>query len=152
MNGVLLLDKPKGISSNIALQRAKRLFQAEKAGHTGSLDPLATGLLPICFGEATKFTRFLLESQKYYRLTIKLGIKTTTGDSEGEIVSKSFVSLTTEVIQETLKQFRGPLEQIPPMYSALKSKGRPLYQRFVKNICGRYRGSEDRQAYDITLF
>jgi len=145
VNGVLLLDKPEGISSNIALQRAKRLFQAAKAGHTGSLDPIATGLLPICFGEATKFTRFLLDSNKRYRVTAKLGIKTTTGDSEGVIISESAGIFPTKLIQEKLKQFRGSLQQIPPMYSALKSEGQPLYRLARQGI------SIERQARTIVI-
>lgn len=127
IDGVLLLDKPPGISSNQALQQAKRLLQAAKAGHTGSLDPLATGLLPLCFGEATKFSHFLLDADKSYRAWIKLGITTTTGDAEGEVVNVSPVSLTREQIEVALARFTGSIAQVPPMYSALKHQGKPLY-------------------------
>lgn len=129
LDGVLILDKPKGMSSNAALQVVKRLFGAEKAGHTGSLDPLASGLLPICFGEATKFSRFLLESDKHYRFTAKLGIKTDTGDAEGTILEKKKVpTFSLKEIEEVLNKFRGIYHQIPPMYSALKHQGQPLYK------------------------
>jgi tRNA pseudouridine55 synthase len=127
VHGVLLLDKPLGISSNQALQQAKRLFQAAKAGHTGSLDPLATGLLPICFGEATKFSHFMLDADKSYRALIKLGVTTSTGDAEGEVLQSSPVSLNLQHIQEVLNRFNGPIAQVPPMYSALKHQGKPLY-------------------------
>src|SRR3990167_575885 len=129
IDGILLLDKPKGISSNAALQIVKRLYLAKKAGHTGSLDPLATGLLPLCFGEATKFSQFLLDSDKSYWVEIKLGIKTTTGDAEGEIVQqKENINLDSELFVSTLLKFQGEIEQIPSMYSALKHKGTPLYK------------------------
>lgn len=127
VHGVLLLDKPKGFSSNQALQQAKRLFQAAKAGHTGSLDPLATGLLPICFGEATKFSHYLLDADKSYRAGIKLGVVTTTGDAEGEVVRTSPVKLDQEKIEAVMRKFTGPISQVPPMYSALKHQGKPLY-------------------------
>lgn len=127
VDGVLLLDKPSGISSNQALQLAKRLFQAAKAGHTGSLDPLATGLLPLCFGEATKFSHFLLDADKSYRARIKLGITTTTGDAEGEVLDVSPVSLDREQVEPVLSRFLGAISQVPPMYSALKHQGKPLY-------------------------
>ena len=129
INGILLLNKPLGISSNRALQNVKLLYQAQKAGHTGSLDPQATGMLPICFGEATKISSFLLDSDKSYLTTAKLGITTTTGDTEGEILeTKNVPTLTTELIESVLKQFRGGICQIPPMYSALKHQGKPLYE------------------------
>lgn len=129
VHGVLLLNKPLGISSNRALQNAKHLFQAQKAGHTGSLDPLATGLLPICFGEATKTSSFLLDSDKSYQTTAKLGVTTTTGDAEGEIIDqKSVPELTREFIESVLNKYRGAIGQIPPMYSALKHQGKPLYE------------------------
>ena len=129
INGVLLLDKATGISSNHALQRVKRLFQANKAGHTGSLDPLATGMLPICLGEATKFSQFLLDADKSYLVTIKLGIATDSGDSEGNIIATQDVpNLTLEKINSELDSFRGEITQIPPMYSALKHNGQPLYK------------------------
>jgi len=127
IDGVLLLDKPPGISSNQALQQAKRLFQATKGGHTGSLDPLATGLLPLCFGEATKFSHFLLDADKSYRACIKLGVTTTTGDAEGEVMHASPVSIKREQIEAALVSFTGPIAQVPPMYSALKHQGKPLY-------------------------
>ncbi len=127
VDGILLLDKPPGLTSNGALQQAKRLFSAAKAGHTGSLDPLATGVLPLCLGEATKFSQFLLEADKKYRTTIKLGISTKTGDAEGEIVEEKEVPLVADV-EEILSQFRGAINQVPSMYSALKVNGQPLYK------------------------
>ncbi len=129
ITGVLLLDKPIGISSNQALQHAKRIFNAKKAGHTGSLDVLATGLLPICFGRATKFTQFLLNADKYYKVTACLGKHTTTGDAEGEILETKPISHINEAfLNEVLAKFRGKIQQIPPMFSALKHHGKPLYQ------------------------
>lgn len=128
ISGVLLLDKPFGISSNQALQKAKWLYQAAKAGHTGSLDPLASGLLPVCFGEATKFSHFLLDADKGYRALIKLGVTTTTGDAEGEVLTNTEVSIDEEYLLSVLKQFTGKVEQVPPMHSALKHRGRPLYE------------------------
>lgn len=128
VNGILLLDKPNGISSNGALQRAKRLFCAKKAGHTGSLDPIATGMLPLCFGEATKFSQFLLESDKSYVVTAKLGIETTTGDTEGTAVTQAEVNVTAAQIEKILNQFLGEIDQIPPMFSAIKHQGKPLYE------------------------
>ncbi|MEO6697443.1 MAG: tRNA pseudouridine(55) synthase TruB, partial [Gammaproteobacteria bacterium] len=129
IDGVVLLDKPVGLSSNAALQVVKRLYRARKAGHTGSLDPLASGMLPICLGEATKFAGFLLDTDKRYRTVCRLGITTTTGDSEGEIIAvKPVANFTLAEIQEVLSQFAGPQQQIPPMYSALKQGGQPLYR------------------------
>lgn len=128
MDGVLFLDKPVGLSSNDALIKAKRLLNALKAGHTGTLDPFATGLLPLCFGEATKFAQDLLEADKTYEAVVHLGLTTTTGDTEGEIVEARDVSVTPDQIETVLQQFRGPIEQIPPMYSALKRDGKPLYE------------------------
>ena len=129
INGVLLLDKPLGITSNDALQRVKRLFKANKAGHTGSLDKMATGLLPICFGEATKFAGYLLESDKHYRAVCRLGVETTTGDEEGDVVEEKPVpNLSNSQIEMVLEKFRGNIEQIPPMFSALKHKGQRLYK------------------------
>jgi len=125
---VLLLDKPLGLSSNQALQQVKRLYQAAKAGHTGSLDPLATGLLPICLGEATKFSHFLLDADKSYRALIKLGSTTTTGDAEGEVLSIAEVNVTPAALNAALKQFIGVIQQVPPMYSALKHQGKALYE------------------------
>lgn len=135
IDGILLLDKPLGSTSNQILQRVKRLFGAKKAGHTGSLDPLATGMLPICFGEATKFSQFLLESDKSYQVIAKLGIKTTTGDAEGEIIeNKPVVDVTLERIQQILSQLTGSIQQIPPMFSAVKIQGKPLYELARKGI------------------
>lgn len=129
INGVLLLDKPVGFSSNQALQVAKRLFHAQKAGHTGSLDPIASGLLIICLGEATKISRYLLEADKHYVVGCKLGIKTTTGDTEGEVVKRRLVAdYTDDRLRSVLRSFIGSIEQIPPMYSALKRNGKRLYQ------------------------
>jgi tRNA pseudouridine55 synthase len=135
VNGILLLDKPLGLTSNGALQRMKHLFQAKKAGHTGSLDPLATGMLPLCFGEATKFSQFLLDSDKTYQVIAQLGATTNTGDREGEITSESAVpELTPASIHEVVQQFIGEIDQIPPMFSALKVQGRPLYELARKGI------------------
>ena len=129
INGILLLDKQLGFSSNSSLQKAKRLFNAQKAGHTGSLDPLATGMLPICFGEGTKISAFLLESNKCYQTVAQLGKTSSTGDAEGEILSERIVpELSSEKINDILQQFTGEISQIPPMYSALKKDGRPLYE------------------------
>lgn len=128
LSGVLLLDKPAGFSSNQALQRAKNIYQAAKAGHTGNLDPFATGLLPICFGEATKFSHTLLDADKVYRAIIKLGVVTTTGDTEGEMVSQRPVSVTMAEVENVLASFVGEITQIPPMHSALKHQGKPLYE------------------------
>jgi tRNA pseudouridine55 synthase len=127
IDGVLLLDKPSGISSNKALQITRFLFEANKAGHTGSLDPLATGLLPVCFGEATKFSAYLLEASKTYRAVCQLGKTTTTGDAEGEVTSESAVKVKVDDIASVLKQFTGSIDQIPPMHSAIKHKGQRLY-------------------------
>lgn len=129
VSGILLLDKPAGMSSNQALQRAKRLFAAAKAGHTGSLDPLATGVLPLCFGEATKFSQYLLDADKVYESCFCLGVATDTGDAEGEVVQRADASaLTLPVIETALADFRGAIEQQPPMYSAIKRDGQPLYK------------------------
>jgi tRNA pseudouridine55 synthase len=127
INGVLLLDKPLGFSSNQALQKVKWLFQAAKAGHTGTLDPLATGLLPICLGEATKFAQYVTDADKTYIASIKLGATTTTGDAEGEILSTAPVSVTSSQFSTACQQFIGKISQIPPMYSALKHEGKALY-------------------------
>lgn len=129
IDGVLLLDKPLGLTSNHALQRAKRLFFAAKAGHTGSLDPLATGVLPVCFGEATKFSQFLLDADKTYRATFVLGEKTATGDAEGEVLEVvSAAAVEAAQLRETMDEFLGEIDQVPPMYSALKQNGQPLYK------------------------
>lgn len=128
VDGVLLLDKPKGLGSNAALQRVKRLFRAEKAGHGGTLDPLASGLLPLMFGEATKFASRMLDSDKRYVAHIKLGETTATGDAEGPVLDRRTVQVDDQRIEAALAGFRGPIFQIPPMYSALKVQGRPLYE------------------------
>ena len=128
VDGILLLNKAIGISSNKALQQAKGVYFAQKAGHTGALDPLATGMLPICFGEATKFTQFLLDTDKTYVVRAKLGERTTTSDSDGEIVSTKDVNVTAEQLSEEIAKFLGESDQYPSMYSALKYEGRPLYK------------------------
>lgn len=129
LTGILALDKPLGVSSNAALQEVKRMFQARKAGHVGSLDPLATGLLPICFGEATKLSEFLLDTRKRYLAVGRLGEVTSTGDAEGEVLSSRPVpALDRAQIEQVLERFTGEIEQVPPMYSALKYKGQPLYK------------------------
>jgi len=129
LNGILLLNKAKGFSSNQSLQKAKRMFKANKAGHTGNLDPLATGMLPICFGEASKFSHFLLDADKTYATTAQLGESTGTGDAEGEVVETAPVpELSEALLQSVFAKFIGEIEQIPPMYSALKHEGQPLYK------------------------
>ena len=132
LDGVLLFDKPLELSSNDALQKVRRLFQAEKAGHTGTLDPLATGLLPICFGEATKFCYALLDADKTYRASLRLGQTTTTGDAEGEITAEHPVEVGLADVEAVLEKFRGELQQLPPMHSALKYQGKPLYEYIRK--------------------
>jgi len=128
VDGILLLNKPLGISSNKALQMARHIFQANKGGHTGSLDPLASGMLPICFGEAAKFSSYLLDASKSYRAICHLGRTTSTGDAEGETTSESAVNVSEEEIAVVLQSLTGPIQQIPPMYSALKHQGQPLYR------------------------
>ncbi len=128
VDGVLLLDKPVGLSSNAALQQAKRRFRAEKAGHTGTLDPLASGLLPICFGEATKFAHMLLDADKAYAATVRLGTTTTTGDAEGEVLQTRDVAVTRQEVEAILPRFIGCITQIPPRHSALKYQGRNYYE------------------------
>ena len=128
VDGVLLLNKPVGITSNAALQKAKWLLNAKKAGHTGTLDPFADGLLPLCFGEATKFSAYLLDADKRYRAVLQLGVTTTTGDPEGEILATREVHTSRAEIEALLPRFMGEIEQIPPMHSALKHQGRPLYE------------------------
>ena len=128
LDGVLLLDKPQGMSSNAVLQAVKRLFNAQKAGHTGTLDPLATGLLPLCFGEATKFSQTLLEADKRYVAALVLGVRTDTGDAEGSVIQARAPAVTREKMQVVLDRFTGEIDQVPPMYSALKRHGRPLYE------------------------
>lgn len=129
VDGILLLDKPIEMTSNTALQIVKRLFGAAKAGHTGSLDPLASGMLPICLGEATKFSSYLLEADKHYQVVAQLGIKTSTGDAEGEVIAQKPVGdISAAQLAAVLAQFRGAIEQVPSMYSAIKHQGRPLYE------------------------
>lgn len=128
IDGVLLLNKPVGITSNAALQKAKWLLNAKKAGHTGTLDPFADGLLPLCFGEATKFSAYLLDADKRYRAVMRLGVTTTTGDPEGEVLDTRVVSVGCDDLLAVLPRFMGEIEQIPPMHSALKHQGRPLYE------------------------
>jgi tRNA pseudouridine55 synthase len=129
LDGILVLDKPLGVSSNRALQIAKRLYFAAKAGHTGSLDPLATGVLPLCFGEATKFSQYLLDADKAYQSTFVLGVATATGDAEGEVLATNDASDITEAnVLQALEAFRGEIEQVPSMYSAIKQNGQPLYK------------------------
>lgn len=147
LDGVLILDKPLGITSNGALQRVRRLFTAQKGGHTGSLDPLATGVLPICLGEATKFSKYLLDADKGYYTTAALGEIRTTGDSEGEVVSTSEVPhLDLAQIESLLMPFRGDIKQVPSMYSALKHQGRPLYEYARKGI------EIERPARPVSIF
>lgn len=145
VDGVLLLDKPVGLSSNDALIKAKRVFNAKKAGHTGTLDPFATGLLPLCFGEATKFSQDLLEADKTYEATVHLGIMTTTGDTEGETIEQREVDVTREQIEAALARFRGPIFQVPPMYSALKRDGKALYEYAREGI------TLEREARPVTI-
>jgi tRNA pseudouridine55 synthase len=145
VNGVLLLDKPVGFSSNDALIKAKRVLNAKKAGHTGTLDPFATGLLPLCFGEATKFSQDLLESDKTYLATVHLGITTTTGDTEGEAVETRLVDVTLDQIEAALARYRGPILQTPPMYSALKRDGKALYEYAREGIV------LEREARPVTI-
>ncbi len=146
ISGVFLLNKPLGISSNAALQKVRWLFRAQKAGHTGALDPLASGLLPICLGEATKFSHYLLDSTKRYQTTVQLGKSTTTGDVEGEVLlEKDVPALSQEHIEQVLSQFTGNIQQVPPMYSALKKEGRPLYELARQGI------EIEREARPITI-
>jgi tRNA pseudouridine55 synthase len=129
VNGILLLDKPKGMTSNAALQKAKRLLKVKKAGHTGSLDPMATGLLPLCFGEGTKVSKFLLEADKRYWTTLQLGQESDTGDAEGEITERAEVTVTASDVEAVLARFRGEIDQVPSVYSAIKQGGEPLYKK-----------------------
>ncbi|MBA6231026.1 MULTISPECIES: tRNA pseudouridine(55) synthase TruB [unclassified Colwellia] len=146
INGVILLDKPYEMSSNSALQKVKRLFFAQKAGHTGALDPLATGMLPICLGEATKFSQFLLDTDKTYQVTAKLGVRTTTSDADGEVVAEKPVNVSSEQLALALESFCGTTQQIPSMYSALKYKGQPLYKYAREGV------EVPRESRDITVF
>lgn len=146
IHGVFLLDKPQGMSSNDIMQKVKRIFQANKAGHTGALDPLATGMLPICLGEATKFSQFLLDADKRYLVTAKLGERTDTSDAEGQIVETRDMKLKTPEILTALEQFRGNILQVPTMFSALKHNGKPLYEYARQGI------TVEREARPITIF
>ncbi|MGF1757863.1 tRNA pseudouridine(55) synthase TruB [Photobacterium sagamiensis] len=146
VDGVILLDKPTGLSSNDALQKVKRIFFAQKAGHTGALDPLATGMLPICFGEATKFSQFLLDSDKRYRVIAKLGERTDTSDSDGEVVETREVKVDRGQLERCIAKFRGTTDQIPSMYSALKYQGRKLYEYAREGI------EVPRESRKITVF
>jgi tRNA pseudouridine55 synthase len=146
VHGILLLDKPIGITSNAALQQVKRLYRAAKAGHGGTLDPIASGLLIICLGEATKFSRFLLEANKHYLVTAQLGAKTTSGDSEGEVISTAEVpALDADKMESVLAGFRGVIQQVPSMFSAIKHQGKPLYQLARQGI------SVDRAARTVHI-
>ncbi|WP_297474692.1 tRNA pseudouridine(55) synthase TruB [uncultured Photobacterium sp.] len=146
INGVILVDKPTGISSNDTLQKVKRIFFAQKAGHTGALDPLATGMLPLCFGEATKFSQFLLDSDKRYRVIAKLGERTDTSDSDGEVVETRAVNVERDQLEACIDSFRGTTDQIPSMYSALKYQGRKLYEYAREGI------SIPRESRKITVY
>ena len=146
IDGVFLLDKPQGMSSNDIMQKVKRLFQANKAGHTGALDPLATGMLPICLGEATKFSQFLLDADKRYQVIAKLGERTDTSDADGQVVQTREVKVDEQQILAALPQFRGEIMQVPTMFSALKHNGRPLYEYARQGIV------IEREARQITIF
>lgn len=147
VNGMLVLDKPQGISSSDAVQQVKRLYGAQKVGHTGSLDPLATGVLPLCFGQATKFSQFLLASHKKYWVRIKLGVSTDTGDSEGDVTDeKDARHIGAEDVELRLQSFRGDIKQVPSMFSALKHQGQPLYKLARQGI------EIEREARSITVF
>lgn len=147
LNGVLIVDKPAGVSSNAVLQRAKRLFFANKAGHSGSLDPIATGVLPLCFGEATKFAQFLLDADKEYLATFRLGIATDTADCEGQVLTEKDASrLREKDVLAALKDFRGDITQVPPMYSALKRNGTPLYELARQGI------EVEREARPVSIY
>jgi len=147
ISGIVVLDKANGLSSNAALQEVKRLYEANKAGHAGSLDPLATGVLPVCLGEATKVSQFLLDSDKRYRARIKLGIRTDTGDSEGSIIERNEgISVSRKAIERALTKFKGEVEQVPPMHSAIKMNGVPLYKLARKGI------AVEREPRLVTLY
>ncbi|RQO56546.1 tRNA pseudouridine(55) synthase TruB [Variovorax sp. KBW07] len=146
VHGVLLLDKPLGLSSNQALQKAKWLLRAEKAGHTGTLDPLATGVLPLCFGAATKFSQLHLDADKTYEATARLGVKTATGDAEGDMISERPVNVTPEDLARVQAQFTGPIRQVPPMHSALKKDGKALYEYAREGI------EVERAPRDVVIY
>ena len=147
ISGIVVLDKPIGISSNDAVQRAKRLFNARKVGHTGSLDPLASGVLPLCFGEATKFSQYLLASDKRYAVSVKLGVSTDSGDADGQVLETQPVpELSTQDIDAALEAFRGDIDQTPPMFSAIKRNGQPLYKLARQGI------EVERESRQVTVF
>ncbi|MEO5737893.1 MAG: tRNA pseudouridine(55) synthase TruB [Variovorax sp.] len=146
VHGVLLLDKPLGLSSNQALQKAKWLLRAEKAGHTGTLDPLATGVLPLCFGAATKFSQLHLDADKTYEATVRLGVKTSTGDAEGEVIAERAVNVNADDLARVEAQFTGPIRQTPPMHSALKKDGKALYEYAREGI------EIERAARDVVIY
>jgi len=146
IHGVLLLDKPQGMSSNDVLQKVKRLYNANKAGHTGALDPLATGMLPICLGEATKFSQYLLDADKRYRVIARLGQRTDTSDADGNIVEERPIQFTPQQLEQALEHFRGDTQQVPTMFSALKYQGRPLYEYARQGI------TVPREARPITVY
>ncbi|ATF10292.1 tRNA pseudouridine(55) synthase TruB [Candidatus Enterovibrio altilux] len=150
VDGIILLDKPRGITSNDAVQQVKRIFFAKKAGHTGALDPLATGMLPICFGEATKFSQFLLDSDKRYRVVVKLGERTNTLDSDGEVIETHDVNVNLEQIEGCIAGFRGETIQVPPMFSALKFEGKPLYE-YARAGIEIFREARKITIYEISL-
>ncbi|EGT5681128.1 tRNA pseudouridine(55) synthase TruB [Cronobacter turicensis] len=146
VHGVLLLDKPQGLSSNDALQKVKRIYNANRAGHTGALDPLATGMLPICLGEATKFSQYLLDSDKRYRVIARLGQRTDTSDADGTVVEERPVTFSEQELQDALESFRGDTLQVPTMFSALKYQGKPLYEYARQGI------EVPREARPITVY
>ncbi|EKM0363979.1 tRNA pseudouridine(55) synthase TruB [Cronobacter turicensis] len=146
VHGVLLLDKPQGLSSNDALQKVKRIYNANRAGHTGALDPLATGMLPICLGEATKFSQYLLDSDKRYRVIARLGQRTDTSDADGTVVEERPVAFSEQELQDALESFRGDTMQVPTMFSALKYQGKPLYEYARQGI------EVPREARPITVY
>jgi tRNA pseudouridine55 synthase len=147
VNGMIVVDKPGGMSSNDAVQAAKRLFRAQKVGHTGSLDPLATGVLPLCFGEATKFSQFLLDSDKKYWARVKLGVRTDSGDSDGQVLETRDVgAIDAAMIERVLENFRGEIEQVPSMFSAIKHQGQPLYKLARQGI------EVERKARHVTIY
>ena len=145
VDGVLLLDKSSGMTSNSALQAARRLYSAAKAGHTGTLDPLATGLLPLCFGEATKFSADLLDADKTYEADVRFGVVTDTGDSEGQVLETRAADVSVAALEAVLVGFRGPIRQVPPMYSALKRDGQPLYKLARQGV------EVEREARDVVI-
>ncbi|WP_045857852.1 tRNA pseudouridine(55) synthase TruB [Teredinibacter purpureus] len=147
ISGVLVVDKPAGVTSNDVVQRAKRLFYANKAGHTGALDPLATGVLPLCFGEATKFSQYLLDSDKGYISTYRFGLQTDTADADGQVIAEVDASkLTAKAVEKAIAHYRGDIKQIPPMYSALKRNGQPLYKLAREGI------EVEREARPVTIY